>query len=122
MSHSENHDFRRLDQSGGSLPGFQLHLAGGACGDDRGDLLFTNRKNYLCHQATDSHALNSPHQLVSTAAATHGEHSLGRCSGSGPEQQAVHFALRNSMVSPGGNDAANLLPVNPLLNGWKADL
>src|SRR5215471_4774160 len=59
MSHSKNHHFRGLDEGSGRLPRLEIHLAGRAGRDDRGDLLFTDRNNYLCHQATDSHALNS---------------------------------------------------------------
>lgn len=121
MSHPKDHHFRCFDESRRRLPRFQIHFASRARGDDRSDPLLTGRKDNFSHQATDLHALDSPDQLVSATEVAHNHGSLGSGFTSRPKQQPVHFTLRNSVVSPGGANASDLLLVNPLLDRGEAD-
>src|SRR5215471_13409183 len=122
MSHPKNHYFCGLDEGGGSLARFEVHFTCRSRCDNRSDLLFTDRNYHLGHKAADLHALNSPDQLVSAAQAAHHQCALRGSLCSRAKQQAVVFALRNAVMPPGGANAANLLPVNPLLNRRLADL
>lgn len=83
--HPQDHDFGGLDEGSRSLTGFEIHFAGRACGDDRGDLLVANREYDLRHEPTDANTLDAAHQLISSAETTHEESALGRSLGSRPE-------------------------------------
>ena len=120
-SYSEDHDFGCLDESGGRLTGLEIHLAGGACRDDRSDLLMADRNHHLRHQTAYAHAFNPSNQLISPAHPTHQEGPLRSRFCCRPEQQPVDFTLRNAMVSSCRSDAADFPLVNPLFDGWEAD-
>src|SRR5580704_580695 len=121
MSHTQNHYFGSFYEGGRSLPRLQLHLTRGTGSDDRRDLLAANRNLHFRHQAADTNGTDSPHQLVTPAAAADYQIAFLLRSASGSEKQPVHFTFRNAVMSPGGPYAANLLLVNPLFNSREAD-
>src|SRR5580704_18792277 len=121
MSNTQNHHFGSLYQSSRSLARLELHFARGPSRNNRSNLLAANRNRYLRHQAADANRIDSSHQLVpSTYAADHQLAFFLRFP-SGSEKQPVHFAFRNAVMSPRRPNAANLLLINPLLDGGKAD-
>ena len=118
---SKNHYLCCLYEGGSGLTALEVHFTGRSRGDYRSNLLLTDGNDHLCHQTTNSYALDSADQLVSSTESAHDKLPLRRRSCPGPKEQSVHFALWNTVVSSGSANAANLLLVNPLLNRGKAD-
>ena len=84
-------------------------------------MLAANRNLYLRHQTADADRIDAPHQLIAPADAANNELTFFLRAASCSKEQLVHFALRDAMMSAGRLEAANLLLVNPLLDGRKAD-
>jgi len=120
-SNPQNHHFGGFDEGGGRLSRLQLHLPGGARRDNGRNLLATNRNLDLGHQAANADRFDSSDQLISSADVAAQQLSFFLGLGSGAEKQPVHFTHRYAVMSAGGTDAADLLLVNPLLDGGKAD-
>lgn len=77
ISHTENHDFGRLDERGGGLAGLELHFTGGARGDDGGDALATDGEHDFGHQAADLNIFDAADKLVAAADAAGSVATLG---------------------------------------------
>jgi hypothetical protein len=121
MSNSQNHYFGRLDECRGSLPGLQLHLASRPRGDNRSNLLAAYRNFHFRHQAAYANRIDSSHQLVPPAHPADYKLALLLRLASRPEQQPIDFALGNTVMSSGGLNTADFLPVDPLFDRGKAD-
>ena len=85
------------------------------------NLLPANGYLHFRHQTTDAYNVNSAHQLISPTDASNHIMALLLGSAAGPEKQAIHLSERNSMMAPRSSNAANLLSINPLFDGGKAD-
>lgn len=71
IPYTQDHHFRGLNQSNGSLAGLEMHLAGRCCGDDRSDLLLSDGDFHFRHEAADADLINAADELVASADAAY---------------------------------------------------
>jgi hypothetical protein len=117
----DDHDLSGLDESGGGLASLEVHFAGGTGSNDGSDALSANGDFHFRHEAADAHFLDATHQLIAATDAAQDVLADSFVGAPGAKQQAVHFRPRNAVVAAGSAHAANLLLVDPLLDGGKAD-
>src|SRR5690348_4726814 len=118
---ADNHNLGGLDEGGGGLAGLEAHFAGGAGGNDGGDALPADGDFHFRHEAADAHLLDASHQLIAAADAAQDFLAHGFVVAAGAIQQAVHLRPRNAVMSARGAHAADLFPVDPLLDCGEAD-
>src|SRR5580704_759385 len=118
---TQNHHLSGLDEGGGGLAGLEIHFAGGAGGDDRGDLLATDGEFYFGHEAAYPHAVDATDQLIaSTDAADHiAAFLLGFAAGA--KKQAIDLVLWDAMMAARSRHAADSLLVDPLFERGETD-
>src|SRR4030088_1745304 len=115
-SHSQNHDFGGLDQSGGAFSWLEAHLFRGIGGDDRGDVLFTNGHGDLCEQAAVFDREHAADELVATTDFT--EVAAADLDVSVLQafwDEAVDLTLRDAVMTTRRLRGFDLIAVNPLL-------
>src|SRR5271154_6355432 len=99
-SHPQNHHFGGFDQRGGALSRLQPHLFCGVRGDDRGDVLLSNRHGHLSEQAAVLDREDAADELIAAADLT--EISAARLNVPPLQSfrnQAVDFAFRDAMMA-----------------------
>ena len=123
---TDDHDFRRLDQSCRKLPFLQTQIAARIAGDDRGDGLAADVERDFGHQTGDFDFGDTANELVSPADEvfeTFGQFPTGRWFFPGAfsrvaeEGEAIDFGARNAVVSTGSADGLYFAMIDPLFDG-----
>ncbi len=131
--HSQDHYFRGFNQRGGTLPRLQTHLLCGFRGDDRRNVLLSDRQPHLRQKPAKFHFQHAPDELVAAAdlaqiAAPRLDAAALELLGKQPVdltlllgKQPVDLTFRHAMMPAGGLHRLDFSVVDPLLQGGIAD-
>ncbi len=120
--HANDHNFGGLDEGCGSLSFFKLHFAYGAGRNQRSDQLPSHRESDLSNQAAHTDVDDTADQLIAAADALVGHAALAFIVAARAVKQSVNFGLRDPVVASGRLHGSELAVIDPLLDGWVADL
>src|ERR1700737_5204831 len=106
-----------FDQGGGGVSAFELHLADGVGGDDRGDALVADGEYDLGHQAVDLEVYDFAYELIAAADLAV---AFAGADGGGFDftlEEGLERRGGDAMMAAGSGVGGDLAGEDPLLDG-----